>query len=552
MTVTEEDRAIPEVEEASEAKPEYYDLVNALVATEHLTNVYSNGLVLGIRTTGIPRTRGVHVEIVHILDLRKAVFGKGSLAMQSAVLESVNRELSDLMRDVGLAEQLENVSPRTPWGRVPLYTLQSPSGKHKSLIHESRLVYVVSQDVRSSKDLSWLTDPRRVVSIHDFALARKSDARSIMPDLEKSLITDKWDGFSKSVRSGWYGVLAAGASVLGASTALVALLLGSGNLVVPLVFMGICGTGAGWLLRKSREGLNQFRMAIESEQTRAASLGDRQRVMEAIDSNKEKLRLIGDLNFVISPLMASAAKNLEDGDVDGAVVLAGKILDEVVRLSPELSEDNKGTVTGDAGIERFLGVFHDVGVDLTEAEEVSLALAYTAITGHDTTSLSVDEALRHLTILNTSLFDAGVLSLTVRGSIDDMLNSRAFDTIVDEFAEDPAKPEEVIVHVDKEADEIGSALEETLEDIAGSGPAVKGQEETDPEVEVRPEGKSSEGEPEPVPESDGEREVESVSDDLEDKKDATEQDEPVTEQDVTRITERPVIKKERDGGKIAI
>ena len=552
MTVTEEDRAIPEVEETSEAKPEHYDIVKALESTGHLTNVYSNGLVLGIRTTGIPRTRGVHVEVVQVLDLRKAIFGKGGLAMQSAVLESVNKELSDLMRDVGLAEQLENVSPRTPWGRVPLYTLQSPSGKHKSLIHESRLVYVVSQDVRSSKDLSWLTDPRRVVSIHDFALARKSDARSITPDLEKSLITDKWDGFSKSVRNGWYGVLAAGASILGASTALLALLLGSSNLIVSLIFMGISGTAAGWLLRTSRAGLNQFREAIESEQARSVSLGDRQRVMNAIDGNKEKLRLIGDLNFVISPLMASAAKNLEDGDIDGAVVLAGKVLDEVVRLSPEPSEENKGTVTGDAGIEKFLGVFRNVGVDLIETEEVSLALAYTAITGHDTTPIGMDEALRLLAILNTSLFDAGVLSLTVRGSIDDMLNSRAGHTIVDEIDEDLAKPEEVIVQVDKEADEIGSVLEETLEDIAESGPPVKDQEKTDPEVEVKPEGKSSEVESEPVPESDGEREAESVSDDLEDKKDATEKDEPVIEQDGTRIMERPEIKKTREGGKVAI
>jgi hypothetical protein len=164
----------------------------------------------------------------------------------------------------------------------------------------------------------------------------------------------------------------------------------------------------------------------------------------------------------------------------------------------------------------------------------------------------VEEALRHLTILNTSLFDAGALSLTVRGSIDDMMNSRACDTIVDEFAEDPAKPEEVIVQADKEADEIGSALEETLVDIADSGPAVKDQEKTDPEVEVKPEGKSSEVEPEPVLESDGEREAESVSDDFEDKKDAAEKDAPVIEQDDTRIMERPEMKKKREGGKVAI
>ena len=38
MTVTEEDSAIPKVEETSEVKPEHCDIVKALEATEHLTN----------------------------------------------------------------------------------------------------------------------------------------------------------------------------------------------------------------------------------------------------------------------------------------------------------------------------------------------------------------------------------------------------------------------------------------------------------------------------------------------------------------------------------
>ncbi|MCK4483583.1 MAG: hypothetical protein KAU89_02075 [Candidatus Thorarchaeota archaeon] len=494
MTVTEEEIPIQEAEDTKTPKGESktYDIVEVLEATNHLTHVSPNGLVLGVRMSGISGTRGVHVEIVHVLDLRKAIFGKGGFAMQASVLESVNRELPNLLRDVGLRERLEEPSPLTPWGRVPMHTLRSASGKRKSLVYETRLVYVVTQDVRSSADLSWLTANGRVVSVHDFSLARKSDARTILPDLEKNLVADKWNSFSRAVRNGWYGVLAAGASVLGGVTSLMVLLSNSGNLIAPLAFMGVCGAGAAWLLRQSHNGLNEFRKVIESEQAGVASLGDRKRVADSIKSNEKKIGLIGDLSFVISPLMASASKKLEDGDINGAVVLAEKVLDELVRLSPS-DEGKKGIVTGDAGIEKFIGVFRNVGANLTEAEEVSLALAYTAVTGHVTTPLGVEEALTHMAVLNTSLFNAGVLSPTVRGSIDDMFISRACQVIVDEFGEDLAKPEEVIVQT---VEEDGSGMEELLGDIAKSGPVAEEHEGTaNPKVEETPENESPEGEP---------------------------------------------------------
>jgi len=248
--------------------------------------------------------------------------------------------------------------------------------------------------------------------------------------------------------------------------------------------MGVCGAGAAWLLRQSHNGLNEFREVIESEQAGVASLGDRKRVVASISSNEKKIRLIGDLSFVISPLMASASKNLEDGDVNGAVVLAERILDELVRLAPS-DEDKKGFVTGDAGIERFIGVFRNVGADLTEAEEISLALAYTAVTGHVTTPLGVEEALTHMAVLNTSLFNAGILSPTVRDSIDDMFISRAFHVIVDEFGADLAKPEEEIVQT---VEEDGSGMKELLGDIVKSGSvSEEHEEEANPEAEETPE-----------------------------------------------------------------
>ena len=509
MTVTEEERPIHEAEKSKTPKGESktYDIVEVLEATDHLTHVSPNGLVLGVRISGISGARGVHVEIVHILDLRNAVFGKGGFALQASVLESVNRELPNLLKDVGLRERLEEASPLTPWGRVPMRTLRSASGKRKSLVYETRLVYVVTQDVRSSADLSWLTANGRVVSVHDFSLARKSDARTILPDLEKSLVVDKWDGFSRAVRNGWYGVLTAGASVLGGVTSLMVLLSNSGNLIVPLAFMGVCGAGAAWLLRQSHNGLNEFREVIESEQAGVASLGDRKRIVASINSNEKKIRLIGDLSFVISPLMASASKNLEDGDVNGAIVLAERVLDELVRLAPS-DEDKKGIVTGDAGIERFIGIFRNVGADLTETEEVSLALAYTAVTGHVTTPLGVEEALTHMAVLNTSLFNAGVLSPTVRDSIDNMFISRAFHVIVDEFSADLAKPEEEIVQTVEGG---GSDMKELLGNIAKSGSVSKEhEEEANPEAEETPEEELPVGAPVEVESTKEETEIDCV------------------------------------------
>ena len=553
MTVTEEERPIHRAEESKTTKGESktYDIVELLEATDHLTNVSPNGLVLGVRISGISGARGVHVEIVHILDLRKAVFGKGGFGLQASVLESVNRELPSLLKDVGLRERLEETSPLTPWGRVPMHTLRSASGKRKSMVYETRLVYVVTEDVRSSADLSWLTANGRVVSVHDFSLARKSDARTILPDLEKSLVMDKWDGFSRAVRNGWYGVLAAGASVLGGMTSLMVLLLNSGNLIAPLAFMGVCGAGAAWLLRQSHKGLNEFRKVIESEQAGVVSLGDRTRLVNWTKSNEEKIRLIGDLSFVISPLMASASKNLEDGDANGAVVLAERVLDELVRLSPS-DEDKKGIVTGDTGIERFIGVFRNVGANLTDAEEVSLALAYTAITGHVTTPLGVEEALTHMAVLNTSLFNAGVLSPTVRGSIDDMFNSRACQEMLDEFDEDLAKPEEEIVQT---AEEDGSGMAELLGDISKSSPVAEDhKEEANSKVEETPKDELLESEL---------AEVESTEDEAEaDRAKAVEivplsEAEPSTDPDSLnrrnkkQVKQNTVARKKRERGKVA-
>ena len=79
-----------------------HDISDALEVTGHFTTRYPNGLTLGVRLEAIPGTRGVHVDVIYVLDLREAEFGKSGLAMRAAVLESINRSLPRVLGDVGL------------------------------------------------------------------------------------------------------------------------------------------------------------------------------------------------------------------------------------------------------------------------------------------------------------------------------------------------------------------------------------------------------------------------------------------------------------------
>ena len=104
-----------------------HDISDALEVTGHFTMRYPNGLTLGVRLESIPGTRGVHVDVVYVLDLREAEFGKSGLAMRAAVLESINRSLPRVLGDVGLEEFMNEQTVLTPWGRVRLPLLRGSS-----------------------------------------------------------------------------------------------------------------------------------------------------------------------------------------------------------------------------------------------------------------------------------------------------------------------------------------------------------------------------------------------------------------------------------------
>ncbi|MFW9794836.1 MAG: hypothetical protein ACFFEE_11065 [Candidatus Thorarchaeota archaeon] len=468
-----------------------HDITDALKVTGHFTTRYPNGLTLGVRMESVPGTRGVHVDIVYVLDLREAEFGKSGLAMRAAVLESINRPLLRVLGDVGLEDFLQEQSVLTPWGRVRLSLLRGLSGKSISLIHETRTVYVITEDTKPTVDLTWLTDNGRVVTPKEFVLIRRSDARSFLPNLKRSVTAAKWALLEIGFTRGWFGVLALVSFVIGAAATLSVLVLGSGSLIVPLIVSALSGALGGWLLHSSKSSINGFVTTLSNEQQVLDRLGDAERISQSIKNNEDKLVLIGDLNFVVSPLIASVGRALEYGDVETAISAACMVLDECVRLAPIESNSNSISMrSGDEGLRKFLGLFEDLG---GVEEEESLALAYVGLTGHVTKAIGFEEVVTYLTNLNNALYHVGALRPDIKEAIDDRLNERAMKQAVEEIDKDLEKeePTELLVAEETKPEEAekteDSQDDDDLHDMilgASVEDPVDSQEDSIPEMKV--------------------------------------------------------------------
>ncbi len=435
-----------------------HDISAALEVTGHFTVRYPNGLTLGVRLEGVPGTRGVHVDVVYVLDLREAAFGRSGLAMRAAVLESINRSLSRVLGDVGLEEFMKEHTVLTPWGRVRLPLLRGTTGKTESLIHETRTVYVITEGTKPTMDLTWLTDTGRVVTPEEFVLIRRSDARSALPELKKSVLKDKWALLQNGVSRGWFGILALAGVIIGIAASLSVLTVGSGSLIIPLLASALSGLVGSGLLQSSRNSINGFVTTLSDEQKVLDRLGDADRISKSILENEDKLVLIGDLNFVVSPLIATAGRALEEGDVDGAVSASCSVLDECVRLAP-LESDSKSTAmkSVDVGLRKFLGLFEDLG---GVEEEESLALAYVGLTGHVTEAITFGEAVKHLTQLNDSLYHIGALRPDIKESIDDHLNKRAMQETIEKIEKEIASDDDIALEQDSKSESEPIKVEE--------------------------------------------------------------------------------------------
>jgi hypothetical protein len=139
--------------------------------------------------------------------------------------------------------------------------------------------------------------------------------------------------------------------------------------------------------------------------------------------------------------------------------------------------DTKEPLSGvrDEGLRRFLGLFDTLGVQVDEEE---LALAYVALTGHDSTPLSFSELVRHIEVLNNTLYNAGALRPDIKESVDDKINQRAMKAVVDAIdksIEDEEKSTPPVV-----------ASEKVETPYEGSSSAERDQEESSTE-DVNPE-----------------------------------------------------------------
>ena len=476
MTMAKRDEKVTDSEkleqELSTKGKKEYDITSALEVTGHFTARYPNGLTVGVRLEAVQGTRGVHVDVVYVLDLREAQYGKGGLAMRAAVLESISRSLTHVLGDVGLDEFMNERTILTPWGHVQLHLLRESTGKTESLIHETRTVYVITEGTKPTMDLSWLTDTGRVVTPEEFVLIRRSDARSTLPDLKRSILGNKWGLLETGLSRGWFGVLALAGLIIGVAASLSVLTVGSGSLIVPLLFSVLLGLVGGYLLQSSRNSINGFVTTLSEEQKVLDRLGDADRISKSIIDNEEKLLLIGDLNFVVSPLIAAASQALVEGDVESAVSTACSVLDECVRLAPlENSSDSNAIVSGDIGLRKFLGLFEDLGY--VEDEE-SLALAYVGLTSHVTKKITFVEVVEHLTQLNNAFYHIGALRPDIKESIDDHLNKRAMKEAVEEIDKEIAAAEEEIPELDTKSDP----------DQTGEMESSSSKEESDEEEEL--------------------------------------------------------------------
>ncbi|MHA1636254.1 MAG: hypothetical protein ACTSUZ_17025 [Candidatus Thorarchaeota archaeon] len=436
---------------------EDYDIEVALKLTEHFTSRYPNGLTLGVRMEGVPGTKGVHVDVVFVLDLRKAEFGKGGLAMRAAVLETVNRPLERVLSDVGLDDFLSGHNVITPFGRVRLPLMRGMANGSISLMHETRTVYVITENAKPSADLTWLTETGRIVTADQFALIRQSDARSRLPDLKKSVVGTKWNLLEIGISRGWFGVLSLVASAIGLSSAIAVVLAGSGSLLIPIIASAASGIVGGWLLSSSRRSVSSFVETLSKEQEQLRTIGDATRISKSIEENEEKLELIGHVNFVVSPLVAEAAAAMKSSNLEKTVNLACTVLDECVRLSP-IESTSKSLLMGDSGLRRFIGLFEYLGGNI---EEENLALGYVGLTGHLLRPINFGEAVSHLTELVNSLYNIGAIRPDIKEGIDDHLNFgsmketlEAIDKSIAEESE-PAfdLPAEETIAVDEEDEE---------------------------------------------------------------------------------------------------
>ena len=547
-----------EIEDIKEDIKKESEIASLLSSIGYTTREYPNGITLGLDLKAIPGSRGVHVDIVHVLDMRNAKYGRTHLAMQSSVLESINRKVDYYLKDVGLGEMLSSREIVTPHGRREIITLKSTSGK-SSALHETRSVYVVYKEgTVGPRDLDWLTDSARIIPANEFSLIQKSDSRSLQQEVKNAIQDGKWKELDAGYRTSWMSILPLIIGIASLMGIAASLLTGSGALILPLIAAVLSIPASLYLYRRADSHFAAFDNSQEIELAKLASIGESARLRKTSALNEEKLQMIGDLNFIITPLMGGAIVAIESRDVDAAVSSLLAIMDECVLHYP-LKEEPEGT---NKGLKKFLKVFEELG-GISEEQRVGLSLAYVGVSGYLQSPLPLSEVLEFATTLSQALFDCGILSSEVKASFDDNLNI----TGMTEWVRTHPMPEDVPIDPvetkhESELKESGESGidEDTLAEMAAAGLEHNPDEVGPDAAEFEPDEDSLSSEEVSCPVADSEDEVVLVAETVQTKlsEDGSEAEEPLTGSEIvekaqskrkSKSSREPLVRKESEAVK---
>ncbi len=436
---------------------EKYDIVDVLQQANHITKTYPNGITLGIRFNPISGARTVHADMVYVLDWRRATFPRNSTAMKAAILEVIDRDTVDVFRDFGLEHRLDVLERRTTKGSVSLRVLKQERGERKSFFHETRSVYVVTKDTAPPVDFSWLTDPGRVVGADNFLLARKSDIRSVTPEIEKRIESQKWGVLQSGIEFSWAGLLLAVFSMISAGTAFYAYLKQIASIWFPLAaaIAGVSACLGSVILARRR--ISEFNELLSIEREDIERVGDDHRIQKTKLSNQNLLDTLRTMRFVISPLMGRVVGSLNVRDLKGAYLAGETVLDELVRLSPYEEMEKKS----DSGLNKFLTLFQYLD---PEYDEAALSMAYVAFSDPSSGIIESGRIIDYASILLEGLYRSGIIPPESKAQMDEKLSERGLkefkgklDATFAELGEPDIETAEA-VHTETDEDDI-DALE---------------------------------------------------------------------------------------------
>jgi len=439
----------------SEPRAEKIDIAGTLSEMGHYVSCVADGVTLGIRLEEIPDSRGVHVDVVFVVHLRKMRLGAGPIALKAYLYPIISADLHQILGFVGLGQCLQERVFMTSRGRIRLQVMVHPRGGGASLVHRTTTVYVVTGDAPPATDLSWLTRPSRIVSLEELPIVRASDIRASRKVIEEIISDSKWSDLERAIRSTWYLFFAL--SIL--PVLLLAFLTSSDSGIVQyasVVGALLSGIYALVLFLRNGQVVRSAEHLLLKERERLQGADDSGLMTRALKGLEESIEVVQELQGSVAPLLLSCASHLRNGELRRAAELASAVLDECVDCSIFGVVSDSALASADEGLGLFLGLFEALAPHF---EREQLALTYVALSSTTSSaSLTESELAQHLGTLANALFEAGALLPAAKENVDDLLNEWAM-----EFAAE-ALSRELAEESPSEQCADGDAIDETSSD----------------------------------------------------------------------------------------